>query len=246
VPLGFLERQPIISEHGYELLLAANRRRYCGTIEGVEQELAKLRRTKEFAPQQQAARRAKPPPSEAPVERRRDEEPVSPPVQSIEPEVAPPTEPAEVEEPVTTQAPRRPPPSPPPEPGKGGPQHKYVQQLLRTLANERGFRVVIEEPVPGGQVDVGLHRENLSIACEISVTSTAEYEAQNLAKCLRAGFGRVWAIVPDARKKKPLHDRVADRLGPDVDKVEFLTLDEAAFLFEQAVQRPIRELLREN
>jgi hypothetical protein len=234
VPLGFLERQPIISEAGYERLLADNQRRYCGTIEGVEAELQKLRRTKEFAPKFDAPRRARAPTPEPPIEEVYESEPSEPVAESIEPEVAQTTEFARASEPEAEREPRRPPP-PPTEPGKGGPQHKYMQQLLRTLATERGFRAILEEQVPGGQVDVGLHRDDLSIACEISVTSTAEYEAQNLAKCLRAGFVRVWAIVPNARRKKPLRERVAERLGEDVEKVEFLTLDEAAFLLDQLV-----------
>ncbi|MGH8277730.1 MAG: ATP-binding protein, partial [Steroidobacteraceae bacterium] len=36
VPLGFLEKQPILAEEEYEALLERNRERYCGTLEDVE------------------------------------------------------------------------------------------------------------------------------------------------------------------------------------------------------------------
>jgi hypothetical protein len=119
---------------------------------------------------------------------------------------------------------------PPPEPkgaGKGGSQHRYVQHLIKELAEERGLRAVIEEAVPGGQVDVGLHRGELSVACEISVTSTPQYEARNLAKCIQAGFVRIWAISPDSKRRKAIVQSAQTRLSPDeFAKIEFLTTDE--------------------
>jgi len=148
-------------------------------------------------------------------------EQASPPEVSVSPSSSP--------EPVRSR------PPPPAEPGKGGSQHKYLQQLIKGLATDRGFQAVIEEQVAGGQVDVGLHRDGLSIACEISVTSTPDYEAQNLAKCLRAGFTRVWAIAPDAKRKRAIQAKAKERLGEEAGKVEFLTADEAAFLLEQLV-----------
>jgi hypothetical protein len=113
------------------------------------------------------------------------------------------------------------------EPGKGGPQHKYVQHLIKQLAEERGLRAVIEEQVDGGQVDVGLHQGDLSVACEISVTSTPEYEARNLAKCLRAGFVQVWAIAPDAKRRRAVQQQTELRLGADeAARIAFLTTEE--------------------
>ena len=128
----------------------------------------------------------------------------------------------EAEQPPLPAAPRKPPPTP----GKGGSQHKYLQQLIKQLAEERGLRVVLEEAVEGGQVDVGMHQGDLSIACEISVTSTPEYEAQNLAKCLRAGFARIWAIAPDAKRRRAIKAQADARLGADAARIEFFTPQE--------------------
>jgi hypothetical protein len=205
VPLGFLERQPILVEEEYQALLAANRAAYCGTLDEV---LAAG-----FQPSVE--------PEEFAVEEDEEAEPT--PARSTRP-TALPNEPPPLERPehVSPSFPK-----PAPEPGKGGSQHKYLQQLVKQLAEERGLRAVLEEAVPGGQVDVGLHQGDLSIACEISVTSTPSYEAQNLAKCLRAGFVRVWAIAPDAKRRRAIKQEAEARLGADdAARVEFLTTEE--------------------
>lgn len=84
-------------------------------------------------------------------------------------------------------------------PGRGGPQHKYLQSLVRKLAEDRGYAVSVERPVLDGHghIDVHLQRGDLSIGCEISVTTVAEHEAQNLAKCLSSGFTYAVLISPD-------------------------------------------------
>jgi hypothetical protein len=204
VPLGFVESQPILTEEEFSEVIDANRARYCGTLDEVlSADFQAPSARDEFAAQ---ARGTEPPPTPtAASERRQREEP------SIERSGPRPT----------------PAPRPEPTPGKGGSQHKYLQQLIKQLAEERGLRAVIEEAVPGGQVDVGLHQGDLSVACEISVTSTPEYEAQNLAKCLGAGFSRIWAIAPDAKRRRAIKQAAEARLGPDdVGRVEFLTTEE--------------------
>ncbi|MDQ0466227.1 hypothetical protein QO010_004020 [Caulobacter ginsengisoli] len=208
VPLGFLERQPILVEEEYEALLERNRAAYCGTLDEVSFARPSVAEPESFAPE--VARDETPP-------RARDPRPES--VDSTPP----------IQEPAETPAPRAPgPPRPAPaEAGKGGSQHRYVQHLIKRLAEERGLRAVIEEAVEGGQVDVGLHQGELSVACEISVTSTPEYEAQNLAKCLRAGFARIWAVAPDAKRRRAIRQSAEARLAPeDFARVEFLTTEE--------------------
>lgn len=210
VPLGFLERQPTASDDAFEALLSANRARYCGTYEEVQAAM-------------DAARRAASP--EPPLEPARPASPAEPPAE--EPPLPPPDveRAAETDNTATGPATRR--EATPPELGKGGAQHRYLQQLIKQLAEERGLRAVVEEAVPGGQVDVGLHQAELSIACEISVTSTPEYEAQNLAKCLRAGFTRVWAVAPDSKRRRSIKAKANERLGvEDASRVEFFTPEE--------------------
>lgn len=189
VPLGHLERQPILTEEAYEALLTANRERYCGTLDDVLG----------FSVPTIAVATADDPPDQA---------------QPVTPDVPVPAAERSPGSPVSGE--RRPrPPAVPRELGKGGPQHRYVQHLVKGLAEERGFRAVIEEPVDGGQIDVALHRDDLSIACEISITSTAPYEAQNLAKCVQGGFTRVFAIAADEKRLKAIETAAKARLSED-------------------------------
>jgi hypothetical protein len=217
VPLGFLERQPLLTEEALQKVLDANRERYCGTRDDVLG----------FDPTPPIA----PVAPEGPAERtplRTEERP-----RDALPEVPP-----------RTPEPRAsvpPPSSEPRELGKGGSQHRYVQHLVKGLAEERGFRAVIEEAVEGGQIDVALYRDDLSIACEISVTSTPQYEAQNLAKCCQGRFSRVFAIAADAKLLKAIEMATRARLSDDqIALVDFLTPDQMAIALD-AFAKPDNE-----
>jgi hypothetical protein len=106
-------------------------------------------------------------------------------------------------------------------PGRGGPRHKYLQSLVRRLAEERGYSVTVEKSVFGGHghIDVALERDGLSIACEISVTTRVDHEIGNLAKCLAAGFGYALLIAPDEETAR----RARDLWGAtDSERIGFL------------------------
>ncbi|WP_041598997.1 type IV secretory system conjugative DNA transfer family protein [Hahella chejuensis] len=81
-------------------------------------------------------------------------------------------------------------------------QHIYLQNLIKRLAEERGCRAVIEEPCPGGVVDVALYRGKVKVACEISVTTDMKHELQNIEKCRAAGtYTQILSIVQKANMR---------------------------------------------
>src|SRR5437667_6660434 len=84
-------------------------------------------------------------------------------------------------------------------PGRGGQQHKYLQQLIKRWAESKGYRATIEKQILDGlgSVDVALEKGGRSVACEISVTSTTEQEVGNIEKCLAAGFESVVLVSSD-------------------------------------------------
>lgn len=93
--------------------------------------------------------------------------------------------------------------------GRGGKEHKYLQHLVKRLAEERGFHAVIEHPVGDGEsVDVVLRREQSVIACEISVTTDVEHEIENVRKCLGGSFTHVFVVVQEKRRRDQLAKRV--------------------------------------
>ncbi len=192
VPLGFLERQPTLTDEDYDALLAANRTRYCGTLADVAIHMPPPP-NEPVAPQTQH-----PPPTPQPI--------VEPPPMRAEapsaPVFVPPIPPAPTE-PLESR-PVRPDRSPVDERdfGKGGPKHRYLQSLIKELAEQGGLKATIEAPLPGvsGQVDVLLERDGIVAAIEISVSTPIEHEKANLRKCLDTGYPRIGVVLAKSKK----------------------------------------------
>jgi hypothetical protein len=107
-------------------------------------------------------------------------------------------------------------------------QHRYLQSLIKRMAEAKGYRAVIEEPTPdGGRVDVGLQLAGRRIACEITITTSGEQELSNIEKCLRAGYHLVILCSPEKktldRLKALLLQKVAEA---NRDKLLFLQPEE--------------------
>jgi hypothetical protein len=88
-------------------------------------------------------------------------------------------------------------------PGKGGQEHREYQQELKRVAESLGFRVILEQSIGKGKesVDAVLLRDDLRIACEISVTTPLEHELGNARKCLKEGFSYVVLISEKAKQR---------------------------------------------
>ena len=137
-------------------------------------------------------------------------------------------------------------PSPPPEParpaprrrgpvrdpgdlGRGGLQHRYLQQLVKRLAQDRGFRAIIEKQLLGGvgSIDISLERDDRRIACEVSVSSTAEQELSNVQKCLAAGYDTVVVLSPDRKNLNKIRECISAKLRDEgLEKVFFFVPEE--------------------
>jgi hypothetical protein len=126
----------------------------------------------------------------------------------------------------------------PPSEGRGGPQHKYLQELVKRWASGKGYKTTIEKQILDGlgSVDVALEKEGVSIACEITVTTTVEHEIGNIQKCLAAGFGYVALITPDRKTIAKARDAVNVALGaPECKRVRVLT-PEDFFAFVETLE----------
>lgn len=91
-----------------------------------------------------------------------------------------------------------------------GAEHKYLAHVVTRLGQERGFKAVSEEPVAGGRVDVALRRADVSVACEISVSTEVTHEVGNARKCLAASFQHVVIVSTDEGKRRRLQKALAD------------------------------------
>ena len=96
-------------------------------------------------------------------------------------------------------------------------QHRYLQSLVKRMAESRGFLATVEKEVFGGagRVDVALENETRKIACEISVTNEPAYELQNIRKCLAAEFSPVVVISADARHLDKIRRLAEENLSED-------------------------------
>ncbi|NBV25625.1 MAG: hypothetical protein EBS05_27420, partial [Proteobacteria bacterium] len=90
-------------------------------------------------------------------------------------------------------------PPQPPQRGKGGPEHRQLQNDFARLANQLGWRASIEEPVPGGSVDVVFGYGKVTVACEISVTTGVDKDLGSLRKCLAAAFTHIVIVSEDPK-----------------------------------------------
>lgn len=182
VPLGFLERQPTLSEEEYDELIRINRERYGGTpSQFPELPIAAIPEA-QADEQVQAEQESQVTPSPTAVQS---------PQPLAEPHAAP-TRPTEAR-PSLPLSER--------ELGKGGPKHRYLQSLVKELAEQHGFRATVEAPLQSaaGQIDVLLERDDMRIAVEVSVTTPVEYERQNVRKCLEAGYEHVALVLAKSR-----------------------------------------------
>lgn len=113
--------------------------------------------------------------------------------------------------------------------GKDMQGHRYLQFLVKRMAENKGFLVTVEKEVFGGagKIDVALENGSRKIACEISVTNTADYELQNVRKCLSAGYSPVVVISADGRHLDKIKRLATEHLAAaDLAKAHFLTPEE--------------------
>ncbi len=114
--------------------------------------------------------------------------------------------------------------------GKGGPQHRYLQSLVKELATAQELKATIEAALPdgSGQVDVLLERDGVVAAVEISVSTPVEHERENVRKCLAAGYPRVAVLLAKSRATQSRYEAaISEALSEDERKrVSFLTPEE--------------------
>lgn len=114
-------------------------------------------------------------------------------------------------------------------------KHRSIQNFIKTIAHQRGYKVSIEEELSDGKrVDVGLIKDDIRIAIEVSVSNSNSYEAQNIQKCIEHGYQLVYLVsesdmhLKNIKKKasKILHTKQTQRvfyIKPD-ELVQYLDI----------------------
>ncbi len=96
-------------------------------------------------------------------------------------------------------------------------RHETLKEHFRREAEALDYTVAVEQLILNGrgQVDLVLKRGSRSIACQISVKNSVEYEAANARKCLEEGFTHVVVVSEDASKLAEIREAVAPSLSPE-------------------------------
>ena len=111
-------------------------------------------------------------------------------------------------------------------PGRGGRQHKKLQQLVKSWAEGMGWRATLEAPAGSGSMDVLLAKKDVTIACEISIRTAVEHELGNLRKCLAAGFSHVVSVCETEPRVSAIEIAAREAIpAADHAKLRFLTAD---------------------
>jgi hypothetical protein len=100
--------------------------------------------------------------------------------------------------------------------GKGGEQHRAIQNRIKEAAEKHGVRAIIERQILDGasQVDVVLQRGSVAWACQIATgNNSVDHEFGQVRNCLKAGFDYVVLIATKLPFLKKLESAILVTLG---------------------------------
>jgi len=111
--------------------------------------------------------------------------------------------------------------------------HRYLQTLVKKMAEARGYTAVLEMQLPdgSGNVDVLLSKEGKTVAVEICVTTDPDWEMHNIEKCIKAKYDTVISLSGDPRQLEKIKKKCKEGI-PEFEhrQVQFFTPD-ALFAF---------------
>lgn len=119
-------------------------------------------------------------------------------------------------------------------------QHRYLQTLIKKMAEQRGYKAVVEKPVLDGtgRVDVSLERGKENIACEISITTNKEHELNNIRKCLNAGYDLIFVCSVEQKHLDEIKKISESELSTEEQKKVLYFQPEQLFLYlEQKIHK---------
>ncbi len=127
-------------------------------------------------------------------------------------------------------------------------EHRYLQTFIKAMAEAQGYKASMEVPTPDGAglVDVLLEKGGDTIAVEISVTTSPEWELHNIKKCLAAGYSRIVVCASLPAKLKLIQSRITSRLTLQEQKqVKAILSNDIQTLFEHVPEsRPTETLVK--
>jgi hypothetical protein len=127
-------------------------------------------------------------------------------------------------------------------------EHRYTQMYVKKMAEARGFTAKLEALTPsgGGRVDVLLERNGKTIACEIGMTTTKDWEVHNIIKCIEAGYDEIISIVKDGKFAASIAMKIASALDPKlVSRIKVFELAEFINFLDKLISpEPIEQKIK--
>lgn len=127
--------------------------------------------------------------------------------------------------------------------------HRYLQTLVKKMAEARGYTATIENQTPSGTgtVDVLLAKDAKTIAVEICITTDPQWEMHNISKCVDAGYDVVVSLSGDIKQLEKIKKKCGTGI-PDFESkaIHFFTPD-ALFHFldvENAKEVPTETVIK--
>ncbi|MDA2919709.1 type IV secretion system DNA-binding domain-containing protein [Desulfobacterota bacterium AH_259_B03_O07] len=120
----------------------------------------------------------------------------------------------------------------PPNPGKAGPLHRHLQRIVSERAEKKGYESVIEEGYENGRhVDVGLTKDGIKTAVEISVSTRPDHVAKTIGNALDGGYHKVIALFIESNVLDQTKELVTNSLSSEqISKVSFCLAGEIGAL----------------
>ncbi|MBA4850467.1 type IV secretory system conjugative DNA transfer family protein [Emticicia sp. BO119] len=116
--------------------------------------------------------------------------------------------------------------------------HRYLQSLVKKMAEQRGYIATIEAQLAdgSGQIDVLLTKDKKTIAIEICNTTNPEWEMHNILKCMQAQYDMVISLSGDAKQLEKIKKKCESEV-PDFSKynIYFFTPDALFVYLDESV-----------
>ncbi|NVK52476.1 MAG: ATP-binding protein [Flavobacteriaceae bacterium] len=99
-------------------------------------------------------------------------------------------------------------------------KHRTLQNYIKVLASQRGYRTIIEKQLDDGKrIDVVIEKDTRRIAFEVSVTNSIDYEVQNLLKCISHGFEYICSVCDGRTHLTNIKNRIQEYISKEDGKI---------------------------
>ncbi|MEO6733537.1 MAG: hypothetical protein ABIN01_20100, partial [Ferruginibacter sp.] len=122
--------------------------------------------------------------------------------------------------------------------------HRYLQTLVKRMAEAHGYTATIEMSLPdgSGQVDVLLAKDGKRIAVEICNTTDAEWEMHNILKCIQAGYELIVSLSGDIKQLERIKKKCITGIAEfEKHPVLFYTPDTFFSFLDESVKEQVLE-----